>query len=1127
MLQILTTRYQMDTSKDTTLPFRILSLDGGGIRGKSSLLILENIMEQVRESKGLAQVPRPCEYFDLIGGTSTGGIIAIMLGRLGMTVDKCIRTCEDLGRVAFTLKSKMPQIAPPKGAFSAEKLETAVRRVVKDNCTEPHCVTQRSQGRPTVDTCPHEDLKFRDANCTKTVILSITKENADALPTLFATYDTSTSFEDCSIWQIARATSAATTFFKSIKIGRDNIEFIDAGLKYNNPCEILIREVKHKFLGRRELQILSIGTGLGDVVTIKDKRLSILNALKNLATSSKAVAERLDYQYKHSDLYFRFNVEQGLNDVTLSDWEKTSRISAHTKNYLEENRTAILKYVDRLLSDSQRRRSDVPQPAGSSRIVPSYHIPFLRNTAFAGRERVLQILQQKLFHSQDCRTLAIVGLGGVGKTQVVLQFAYWVKQYQPEYSIFWMPAYSEESFAKALLEISQKMRIQIDITQEDPKITVRNYLSSEGSGKWLLIIHNADYPKTISGPTGIYDYLPESDNGLTVFTTRSSELAQSVAGSDQIELSKMDAQEARLLLWNSVVRKQLLQDDISTAQLLEELTYLPLAITQAAAYLNQNLQHHHSPIKRYLELLRGTEDDLVHLMSAGFHDKTRYQDGQNAVATTWLVSFDQIRTNHRDAADLLSFISCIEPKAIPRSLLPKLESDGAMESALGILSGYAFLKSSGVDETYDMHSLVHLATRIWIQQQALTKEININAFKHLSAEFPAEDLANRHMRQVFLPHAFQLLTRNESLEIEERYDLLYRVGACLRKDRRVKESVRCLKETAKWMKAHYPKDHEKRLDSQHYLAVAYSLDRQNKKAILILEKVTEIKKNTLPEQDRSRLLSESELATAYEKDGQLKKAIKMFKRVVKIYKTITGEKDPDRLAIESGLAIAYSKGGQVKKAIKLLEHVIEIQKTTLYENDNDRLEAEEELAITYLKSGQIKRAIELQEYVFEIRKRMFNEEDDTRITSESVLAGAYLMDGQAKKAVQIFEHVVALRKTTLDEKDNVRLVAEHNLATAYMTDGRTEEAIGIMEHVVEVRKITLDEKDLRRLTSERDLAKTYLGVGQAQKAVDLVEHVVMVESQLYADDDPKRQISLDLLKDARMDLKAQQAGSSG
>lgn len=182
------------------------------------------------------------------------------------------------------------------------------------------------------------------------VVLAITKENVDAPPTLFKTYDTSAGFHDCTIWQVARATSAATTFFKSIKVGRDEIEFIDAGFGYNNPCEILIREAKQQFPEHEKMRVLSLGTGLGDVVTINNTRLSIIKALKKMAASSKQVAARLDKQYGDSDQYFRFNVDQGLQDIRLSDWEKASRISANTHNYLMENERKISEFVDSFTS---------------------------------------------------------------------------------------------------------------------------------------------------------------------------------------------------------------------------------------------------------------------------------------------------------------------------------------------------------------------------------------------------------------------------------------------------------------------------------------------------------------------------------------------------------------------------------------------------------------------------------------------------------------------------------------------------------------------------------------------------------------------------------------------------------
>jgi hypothetical protein len=92
--------------------------------------------------------------------------------------------------------------------------------------------------------------------------------------------------------------------------------------------------------------VLSIGTGLGDVVAIGNTRMSIITALKQMATSSKKVAASLADRYGGSGQYYRFNVDQGLQDITLSDWEKASNVSAHTRNYLSDNQRAIKNFVD-------------------------------------------------------------------------------------------------------------------------------------------------------------------------------------------------------------------------------------------------------------------------------------------------------------------------------------------------------------------------------------------------------------------------------------------------------------------------------------------------------------------------------------------------------------------------------------------------------------------------------------------------------------------------------------------------------------------------------------------------------------------------------------------------------------
>lgn len=95
--------------------------------------------------------------------------------------------------------------------------------------------------------------------------------------------------------------------------------------------------------------MVSIGTGLGNVVTITKTRRSILDALIKMASNSSRVARELEELYQDRDNYFRFNVHRGLEDVTLSDWEETSLISAHTHNYLTEQDRQLKQCARRLV----------------------------------------------------------------------------------------------------------------------------------------------------------------------------------------------------------------------------------------------------------------------------------------------------------------------------------------------------------------------------------------------------------------------------------------------------------------------------------------------------------------------------------------------------------------------------------------------------------------------------------------------------------------------------------------------------------------------------------------------------------------------------------------------------------
>ena len=574
-----------------------------------------------------------------------------------------------------------------------------------------------------------------------------------------------------------------------------------------------------------------------------------------------------------------------------------------------------------------------------------------------------------------------MGLGGVGKSQVALQFAYTVK----EHSIFWVPVVSGEMFEQAYKEIASLCSIALDPTKEDPKESVRRYLNSKSAGKWLLIVDNADDEEVLfgkpDGSRGVTDYLPESENGLTLFTTRHREVAVSLAGNDVIEIQEMNDKEARTFLENSLIKKrkkEMLQDPEVTAELLNELTCLPLAITQAAAYLNKK----GISLQEYLSLLKSTEqEDTISLLSREFRDKTRYPNSEhsrNAVAATWLVSFNHLRRSEPDAADLLSFMSCIEHKAIPQSMLPKVEPKERMVHAMGILRAYAFVTQRDDAEIYDMHRLVHLGTKVWLGEHSVTNEWNKKAAGHLAKIFPSDDYSNRATWRAYLPHAFEVLRTTKPLDIEARYDLCMYVGRCLRVDGRNGEAVGWLSECFAWRRGRFPENHPSRLNSQHELAGAYRANGQIEKAVELLEQVVAIRRKVLAEDHPSRLASQHELAGAYSSNGQIEEAVELLEQVVAIKRALA-EDHPSRLASQHQLAGAYRANGQIEEAVELLEQVVAIDRK-LAEDHPSRLTSQHELAVVYRENGQIKEAVELIKQVVIIERKL-TEDHPSRLTS--------------------------------------------------------------------------------------------------------------------------------------------------
>ncbi|KAF2676826.1 FabD/lysophospholipase-like protein [Lentithecium fluviatile CBS 122367] len=325
-------------------PLRLLALDGGGVRGLSELLVLQEVMRRIKHAKNLDKEPLPCEYFDLIGGTSTGGLIALLLGRLKLSAESAKNAYLELAGTVFSERKWKFQ----DGTFKASKLEEAIQQKVEQ------ALGQGSKNARMIDP------KDKDPRCKVFVCAVGAPDTAAAVgPTLFRTYEVVRNrSDDCMIWEAGRATSAAPTFFKRIYIGNEGakVAYLDAGLGYNNPISQVLNEALDVFGTERQLGcIVSLGTGESDAQDYKQPDwfekivpVQLVKSLETIATNTARVAQ--DYERKFQGcphVYFRLNVRRSIGRMALDEWRKLPNISYLTGNYLKE--AAVSCDVDRLV----------------------------------------------------------------------------------------------------------------------------------------------------------------------------------------------------------------------------------------------------------------------------------------------------------------------------------------------------------------------------------------------------------------------------------------------------------------------------------------------------------------------------------------------------------------------------------------------------------------------------------------------------------------------------------------------------------------------------------------------------------------------------------------------------------
>ncbi|GHO96633.1 hypothetical protein KSF_066810 [Reticulibacter mediterranei] len=430
------------------------------------------------------------------------------------------------------------------------------------------------------------------------------------------------------------------------------------------------------------------------------------------------------------------------NGVSITIWRNRDAAFA---NVAQEIRTALqnIHYLK------------VSAPAAP--LPHIWNIPYSPNPVFTGREEILTDLANALKVGQAAvppQPLAISGLGGIGKTQVAVEYAY--RHRQNYRAVFWVLADTSESLLSGYIAIASLLNLQEKDEQDRTLIVsaVQQWFTTHAD--WLLILDNADELAIVR------EFLPPAPSGHILLTTRAQAMGRLAI---RIDVSTMDQDIGRLfllrragLLAHDALLRVASPTDISVAgEITEELGGLPLALDQAGAYIEetgcsladyQNLYH-----TRRAELLK-RRGGLVN-------------DYPESVATTWSLSFEKVKQRSPAASELLYFCAFLHPDAIPEefltigaehlgSLLQRVARDSlALDEAFSALQAYSLIHRRPFDKILSIHRLVQAVLkdamdkriyRLWAKRAILAVSWTFHWNR-----FPLEDEEMEEEYEQYLP----------------------------------------------------------------------------------------------------------------------------------------------------------------------------------------------------------------------------------------------------------------------------------------------------------------------------------------------------------------------------------------
>jgi tetratricopeptide (TPR) repeat protein len=472
------------------------------------------------------------------------------------------------------------------------------------------------------------------------------------------------------------------------------------------------------------------------------------------------------------------------------------------------------------------------------------------------------------------------------KSQIAVEFAYQFHDRHPEARVLWVYAANETRFIQAYREIAGKLQLP---GREDPQVDVCKlvceWLNETENLPWLMILDNADraanflpiedgtMAETSTPSTYIAGYLPTrfSHSQFLLITTRRRDIGEYLSREQPcVDVGPLSSQEAGDLL-RTKVRVFDSSDTPEVDNLVEILGRIPLAITQAVAFINRNK----IGVQEYVRELNMDKQNFMEYLSGDLLDSRREPGFPNSVFQTWKLSFDQIRTDSPRAAEILSLMAWLDGQKIPEDLIRKDDERRVdFRNAIGTLDGYSMINKEIGGETCAIHPLIQLSVQYILGQSGQSPFYTGQALQLIAKKFPTGAHENKAVCESLLPHAEAVLQYNmvSDATASARAGLLHNLG------------------WFKWQQARYE--------------LAY----QNVQAAY------QIRQKILGDEAGDTIASLGLLATVLQYQGKYEAAEEMNRRALAGSEKVLGVEHPHTLNSVSNLALVLRHQGKYEAA---------------------------------------------------------------------------------------------------------------------------------------------------------------------------------------------------------------------